>query len=81
MHPNDFVMKRIDQIEAGKKAAEVKADAAFASDLGLKPGQWPQLLQHDGKDWLRGQPKRNADGELESVEYYRPSGRLTIFND
>lgn len=78
MHPNDFVMARIDKIQA--KAAE-KQDAAFASDLGLKPGQWPQLLQHDGKDWLRGQPKRNGDGELESIEYYRPGARLTVFND
>lgn len=76
MHPNDFVMARIAAIE-GKEA-----DAAFASDLGLTPGQWPQLLQHAGKDWLRGQPTRNADGELESMEYYRPGGhRLTVFND
>lgn len=74
MHPNDFVMKRIDSIQA-------EQDAAFASDLGLKPGEWPAALEHAGVEWLKGQPKRSSAGELESVEYYRPGKRLTVFND
>lgn len=74
MHPNDFVMARI-------KEAEQKQDSAFASDLGLKPGQWPATLEHAGGLLFKGQPKRSGDGELESVEYYRPGYRLTVFND
>ncbi len=80
MHPNDFVMARIDRIEAAK-AAVVKTDAAFASDLGLKPGQWPATLEHAGGALYKGQSARNGEGELESVEYFRPGFRLTVWND
>ena len=72
MHPNDFVMARID----------AKQESAFASDLGLKPGQWPAILERaNGVAFWKGQPTFSVDGELESVEYYRPGFRLTVFND
>lgn len=75
MHPNDFVMARIRQ-------AEGKHDAAFASDLGLKPGQWPINVSYEGLIYKRRpQPERNADGDIESFVYCRADGTLTVWND
>ncbi len=80
MHPNDFAMARIQQAEALKEVAP-EQDAAFASDLGLKPGQWPAILDgYPGGPLWKGLPSFSG-GELASVEYYRPGFRLTVFND
>lgn len=83
MHPNDFVMARIDQIEAAKKpASDVKTDAAFASDLGLKPGQWPRTLVFQGRTLFRAPlPALSAEAEVESYTYVASGFRLTVWND
>ena len=57
--------------------------AAFASDLGLKPGDWPrEILLPDGSRFV----KRNSvvtDGELKGFEYATLGEfrLLTVFND
>lgn len=80
MHPNDFVMARIDQIQG--KASEEKADAAFASDLGLKPGQWPRMINYQGRPLFRAPlPALSSEGEVESYSYVAAGFRLTVWND
>ena len=80
MHPNDFVMARIDRIEAAK--ADVKTDAAFASDLDLKPGQWPRTLVFQGRTLFRAPlPALSAEAEVESYTYVASGFRLTVWND
>lgn len=81
MHPNDFVMARIDQLQAAK-AAEIKTDAAFASDLGLKPGEWPRTLVFQGRTLFRAPlPALSAEAEVESYSYVASGFRLTVWND
>jgi hypothetical protein len=80
MHPNDFAMERIRQAEAAK--AEEKHDAAFASDLGLKPGEWPRMLVHEGRPLFRSEkPEYNGEGEVESYVYRAAGFRLVVWND
>lgn len=82
MHPNDFVMARIDQIEAAKASEQIKTDAAFASDLGLKPGQWPRTLNFQGRPLFRAPlPALSSEGEVESFTYVASGFRLTVWND
>lgn len=57
-----------------------------ASDLGLRPGEWPQFLTTNlgnGLRLVRSTKKLDADGDLLWVTYHQAAGciRLRIFND
>lgn len=63
-------------------AAQPVSDAAFASDLGLRPGQWPRTLVYQGRNLFRGaEPERNAEGEIVSFTYRASDFRLVVWND
>lgn len=63
--------------------------SAFASDLGLRPGEWPDVLTADivgdgrGQDFFRGAAERDAEGDLTSVAYATAgrTARITVWND
>ncbi len=49
-----------------------------ASDIGLKPGEWPIDLRHDGATWRlvrREDVVRDADGDVLMVRYRRVGTR------
>jgi hypothetical protein len=58
---------------------------AFASDLGLQPGQWPEAFElKDDTGSLTFNKVRDEveGGELKAVHYAtRPGSRATLFND
>lgn len=62
--------------------------SAFASDLELGPGVWPERLdipelKGNGMPFMRGTKKIDADGDLEYVRYNQANGSFTliIYND
>jgi len=53
-----------------------------ASTIGLRPGQWPQMLIADGVRYFRWQMDRDNEGELRMVRYRAPGGKIIqVFND
>ena len=62
---------------------------AEASELGLKPGEWPDMIAitddlNQGYLVIKATAKRNADGDVMWVEYMDRAGHLPvvrIFND
>jgi len=66
--------------------SEVDSDtlAVDASDLGLRPGQWPEAIAvptRDGADrrWFhQGQRLVDADGDLTAIKYVDTRGELTL---
>lgn len=66
---------------------EVHHFAAFASDLGLPPGEWPRLIypskpMGNGRPFVRTAKQVDADGDIKSVRYDQVHGccTLRIFN-
>lgn len=61
--------------------------ATDASDLGLRPGQWPSQIRAEignGMPFLRGATNRDGRaGEISSIKYSQANGciDLIIFND
>lgn len=57
----------------------------FASDLNLRPGQWPVRLDYAGLAYYRHSRQDGAEGELASVTYVRQERgerlELVVFND
>ena len=52
------------------------------SDLGLKPGDWPQQLDYEGVAWFRGPYKQDGEGDLEHYLYCSQDYQvLCILND
>lgn len=59
---------------------------AFASDLGMGPGQWPKTLATNlgnGQVFARCGAQCDADGDIQWVEYRQELGCITlkVFND
>ena len=64
---------------------EVHKFSAFASDLGLAPGEWPIKLSTtlgNGQD-LQAYHKKYQDGDLAWVDYWQLLGCISVrvFND
>lgn len=63
--------------------------AIDASDLGLKPGEWPRTIEVEGHVYSRGQRMvaRNDAGlesgptEFAGYVYISDEGTITVFND
>lgn len=58
----------------------------FASDLGLRPGEWPEKIQTNmgnGLPFIRRDPSKGWRGDYEWVNYIQANGCLIlrIFND
>ena len=54
---------------------------AEASDLGLKPGEWPAMLPTkigNGEPLLRGHVERGTEGDLIWVRYRQENGCLSV---
>ena len=71
-----------------ENASEFEAHkfVAEASDLEIKPGEWPQLLDTDlgnGMPFIIGQKQIDAEGDLMWITYNQCNGciSLKIFND
>jgi len=60
--------------------AQTHHDTADASDLGLRPGEWPETL---GDGYYHRSTCRRSGGELVSVRYVSADGfrTLDVFND
>ena len=57
------------------------ATSVFASELGLKAGQWPTCIETDAV-YRRSNEVYDADGELSLIQYVAKGGKvLTVFND
>lgn len=55
---------------------------AEASDLGLKPGEWPSVLRAGVTTFVRFTDRLDDERELVGVVYLKSGGgTLTIFND
>jgi len=54
--------------------------AIDASDLGLKPGEWPRTLTVEGHAYTRDQRVINHD-EFAGYVYISDEGTVTVFND
>lgn len=56
-----------------------------ASEIGLPPGVWPGVLEHEGKTWTRGSVDCDREGEVQAVHYRCYEGsdlrRLVVLND
>ncbi len=62
-----------------------------ASELGLKPGEWPFELEHEDKTWYKAYPMWNKNVATESKDYeagnfrvlYRTQNHeaLWVYND
>jgi len=55
--------------------------AAEASDLGFPPGQWPKTVVYKGQTFTKGDPKFDAEGDLQLVVYRNGAAVLKVFND
>ncbi len=62
--------------------------SAFASDIELAPGVWPERLEipqlkGNGMPFIRGTKKLDADGDLQYVRYNQANGlqTLIVYND
>jgi hypothetical protein len=56
--------------------------SVFHSDLWFDAGHWPAELTYGGHQWKRGPQVCDAEGDLQSVTYWRHNGKaLTVFND
>jgi len=56
----------------------------FASDLGLRPGEWPVRLRvadFPGLEFVRQTYCRDRDGDIQYVRYFAGAQELLIFND
>ena len=59
-------------------------DGYEASELGLRPGQWPYTVVVDGTTFTRVSAKRDREGDVEYVNYRTlgPGNRvIKVFND
>lgn len=52
-----------------------------ASELGLKPGQFPPFLTLDGVALTRALINRDREGDITSVVYENPNVELEVLND
>jgi hypothetical protein len=69
---------------------DLEQDSVFASDLGLRPGQWPQTITYKGVQYTRSAhgPTKDRDGDIVSYIYgiygNVPAGHtrtLEVYND
>lgn len=66
---------------------EVHQFVAFASDLGLPPGNWPEKIYcpklGNGQPLVRTRKRLDADGDIMYVRYLQANGivSIQIFND
>jgi hypothetical protein len=54
--------------------------AIDASDLGLKPGEWPRTITVEGHVYSKGQRMVNRD-EFAGYVYVSDDGTVTVYND
>jgi len=71
--------------ETNANEANVYNWSAWASDLGIKPGQWPVQLDTtlgSGMPFI-ARRKEERDGDLLSVTYHQANGCLSlkVYND
>jgi hypothetical protein len=54
-----------------------------ASEIGLKPGEWPEYITFNGQTWQRRARDCTEDGELLAVKYQHTNSRheLVVLND
>ena len=56
-----------------------------ASDLGWRPGEWPEQFTHEGKQYLRREPffqyEGTPDQDLAGFWYESDGRQVKIFND
>ena len=67
---------------------EIHTFSGWASDLGLRPGQWPEKIEIEGgignnMPLLRTSKRLTPDGDIARVTYVQVAGcvRLHIMND
>lgn len=57
-------------------------ETAEASELGLKPGEWPLVVKFGGVDYIRHSAIKSLDNELQAVRYRSFHGCvLEVAND
>lgn len=52
-----------------------------ASDLGFKPGCWPEVLRSESQNFHFVEFRKNSEGEIEFAEYRAGPSILHVFND
>lgn len=71
---------------AALEATDVHAFHTDASALGLKPGEWPDMIPAtigNGQPFVRDRIDRSADGDVISARYEQRLGclRIYVWND
>jgi hypothetical protein len=54
--------------------------SAEASDIGLRPDQWPDILVYEGVEFHIVAPKRDDDGDLLWVDYSSGQALFRVYN-
>jgi hypothetical protein len=55
--------------------------SVFASDLRLRPGDFPKILSYEGRKWRFTRYERDSDGDITCAIYTCDSDLLKVFND
>ena len=81
----EFLMTGMTQEEWDAMAKETETeerDGIEASDLGWRPGQWPERFEHDGLSFRRKGLIVSSSGEVMGIAYTNRLGDvLNVFND
>lgn len=73
--------KQLAEIAAEKAPAKEAREITDASDIGLKPGEWPETLTHGGEEYKRADVERYSGGDILNVTYIAGGKRLVVVND
>lgn len=67
-----------DQLQETERVGEFLTSA---SDIGLKPGSWPNHILTAYGAFNRATKKLNCEGDIEYVRYVNRNAFILVFND